>query len=92
MLLKNRRKQVKPTIKIMKKVILALIWCTVVFSPCMMTFWQGGYSLLSFAGIDDGPYLVQLIGVLYSFFLLKCHHLVIPSWVRNVVGTLVRDE
>ena len=76
----------------MKKVILALIWCTVVFSPCMMTFWQGGYSLLSFAGIDDGPYLVQLIGVLYSFFLLKCYRLVIPCWVRNVVGTLVRDE
>ncbi len=76
----------------MKKVILALIWCTVVFSPCMMTFWQGGYSLLSFAGIDDGPYLVQLIGVLYSFFLLKCYRLVIPSWVRNIVGTLVRDE
>ena len=92
MLLKNRRKQVKPTIKIMKKVILALIWCTVVFSPCMMTFWQGGYSLLSFAGIDDGPYMVQLIGIVYSFLLLKFHRKMIPSWMRNVVDTLVRDE
>lgn len=76
----------------MKKVILALIWCSVVFSPCMMVFCQGGYSLLSFAGIGNGPYLVQVLGMLYSLFLLRYHRLLIPRWMRNVVGTLVRDE
>lgn len=48
--------------------------------------------MLSFAGIDDGPYMVQLIGIVYSFLLLKFHRKMIPSWMRNVVDTLVRDE
>lgn len=76
----------------MKKVIIALTWCTVVFLPCMLIFVHGGYSLLSFAGIDDGPYMVQLIGIVYSYILLKYHRKMIPSWMRNVVDTLVRDE
>lgn len=76
----------------MKRVIIALLWCTLVFSPCMLMFCQGGYSLLSFAGIDDGPYLIQLAGIVYSLFLLRYHKRLIPCWMRNVVGTLVRDE
>ena len=76
----------------MKKVIFALLWCTVVFLPCMLIFVQGGYSILSFAGIDDGPYLVQFVGIVYSFLLHKYYRKLIPRWMRNVVGTLVRDE
>lgn len=76
----------------MKKVIFALVWCTVMFIPCMWIFAQGGYSLLSCIGIDDGPYLVQLVGLIYSYILLRYHRFLIPHWVRNIVGTLVRDE
>ena len=76
----------------MKKKILALVWCAVVFSPCMMIFCQGGYSIMSFAGMDDGPYLIQVLSIVYSFFLLRYWRVLIPRWVRNVVGTLVRDE
>lgn len=76
----------------MKKKILALVWCTVVFSPCMMIFCQGGYSIMSFAGMDDGPYLIQVLSMVYSFFLLRCWRVLIPRWVRNVVDTLVREE
>ena len=76
----------------MKKKIIALAWCSIVCLPCFLMFCEGGYSLLSFMGLYDGPYLVNLIGIVYSFFLLKCHRLVIPEWMRNTVDTLVRDE
>ena len=82
----------KTNLHIMKKVIIALLWCTLVFSPCLLMFCQGGYSILSAAGIDDGPYLVQLLGISYSWFLYRYHRFLIPRWIRNVVDTLVRDE
>jgi len=76
----------------MKKKIAAVIWYSVVFLPCFLIFCEGGYSLLSFMGIDDGPYLVNLIGMLYSAFLLRFHRLVVPGWVRDTVEEMVRDE
>ena len=57
-----------------------------------MIFSEGGFSLLGFMGIDDGPYLVNLIGMLYSAFLLRFHRLVVPGWVRDTVEEMVRDE
>jgi len=76
----------------MKKFILALLWCTVVLSPCLLMFCQGGYSLLSFMGIDNGPYLIQLAGLLYSLLLLVFHAKAFPDWVMDSVDELVRDE
>lgn len=76
----------------MKKKTLALLWCTVVFSPCLLMFCEGGYSILSFAGIDDGPYLIQVIGMIYSLFVFRYHKYLIPRWARNMAETLVRDE
>ena len=76
----------------MKKKIIAVVWCSIVCLPCFLMFCGGGYSLLHFMGIDDGPYLVNLIGIVYSFLLLKCHRFVIPKWRRDTVDTLVRDE
>ena len=55
-------------------------------------FCQGGYSLLSFMGIDNGPYLIQLAGLLYSLLLLVFHAKAFPDWVMDSVDELVRDE
>jgi len=76
----------------MKKEIIAVLWVTIVCSPCILIFCEGGYSLLSFIGIDNGPYLVNLIGIIYSLFLLKYSRLLIPDWVRNTVDYLVRED
>lgn len=76
----------------MKKIIISVVWMTVVYAPCFLIFCKGGYSLLSVIGLDNGPYLVNLIGMLYSLFLLKYSHLLIPDWVRNTVDYLVRED
>lgn len=76
----------------MKKVILALVWCTLVFTPCMMMFCQGGHSVFGFMGIHNGPYLIQIVGLIYSLLLLRFSHVMIPGWVRRIVDELVRDE
>ena len=47
---------------------------------------------MSFIGIDNGPYLVNLIGLLYSAFLLKYHRLLIPDWMQKTVDNLVRED
>jgi hypothetical protein len=75
----------------MKKIILALVWCTVVFTPCLLMFCEGGYPLFGSMGIN-GPYLVQIIGLIYSFILLRYNRVMIPQWVRSIVDELVRDE
>ena len=65
---------------------------TIVYAPCFLMFCEGGYSLLSFIAIDNGPYLVNLIGILYSLFLLKYSRLLIPDCIRNTVDCLVRED
>ena len=57
-----------------------------------MMFCQGGYSVLSFVGINDGPYLIQVVGLVYSLLLNRYHAFVIPKWVKDKVDALVRDE
>ena len=76
----------------MKKKIFSIVWMFILSIPCLLTICKGGYSLLSFAGIDDGPYLVNLIGLLYSAFLLKYHRLLIPDWMQKTVGNPVRED
>ena len=76
----------------MKKKLFSLVLISFLFLPCLLTICKGGYSLLSFAGIDDGPYIVNLIGLLYSAFLLKYHRLLIPDWMRKTVGNPVRED
>ena len=76
----------------MKKIIISIVWMSILFMPCLLTFCEGGYSLLSFIGIDNGPYLVNLIGILYSLFLLKFHRWLVPDWMRNTVDNLVRED
>lgn len=51
----------------MKKIIISVVWMTVVYAPCFLIFCKGGYSLLSVIGLDNGPYLVNLIGMLLFF-------------------------
>ena len=75
-----------------KKIIISVVWMSIVYLPCFLIFCKGGYSLLSFIGIDNGPYLVNLIGLLYSAFLLKYHRLLIPDWMQNTVDDLVRED
>ena len=78
----------------MKNVVTALIWCAVLFTPCLLMFCQGGYSVLSLIGIetDGGPYLVQVIGLIYSLLLNRYNQWLIPKWVKDKVDALVRDE
>lgn len=76
----------------MKKIIISIVWMSIVYLPCFLTFCEGGYSLLSFIGIDNGPYLVNLIGLLYSALLLKYHRLLIPDWMQKTVDNLVRED
>ena len=76
----------------MKKNIIAVVWVTVVCLPCILMFCEGGYSILSFMGLHNGPYLVNIIGMAYSLFLLKYSHLLIPDWVRDKVDYLVRED
>lgn len=76
----------------MKKKLFSLVWIFILFLPCLLTICEGGYSLLSFIGIDNGPYLVNLIGLLYSAFLLKYHRLLIPDWMQKTVDNLVRED
>jgi hypothetical protein len=76
----------------MKKIIISIVWMSIVYLPCFLTFCEGGYSILSFAGIDDGPYLIQVIGMIYSLFVFRYHKYLIPRWARNMAETLVRDE
>ena len=75
-----------------KKIIISIVWMSIVYLPCFLIFCEGGYSLLSFIGIDNGPYLVNLIGLLYSAFLLKYHRLLIPDWMQKAVDNLVRED
>ena len=75
-----------------KNVFTALVWCVVVFTPCLLMFCQGGYSVFSVIGLNDGPYLIQVLGLIYSLLLNRYHAYVIPKWAREKVAALVRDE
>lgn len=75
----------------MKKKIISVVWMTLVCLPCIMMFTEGGHPILGFCGLG-GASFENLFAIVYSLFLLKYSHLLIPDWVRNTVDYLVRED
>ena len=76
----------------MKKKIIALVWCSIVCIPCFLIFTGGGHPVLRFLGIHGGPSFENILALVYSAFLFKYYHLLIPDWMRSMVDNLVRED
>lgn len=65
------------------RLVIALIWCSVVCLPVIVIFTEGA---------DGGPTWWNVFGLIYMFLLLKFPKKFFPSCVRTTVDKLVRDE
>lgn len=75
----------------MKKKIISVVWVTLVCLPCILMFTEGGHPILGFCGLG-GASFENLFAIVYSAFLLKYSHLLIPKWVQKTVDDMVRED